>query len=86
MNGKKVKIDKVLQPWRGKTLTLQGQITLINTLVIPQFIYLLMAFPSPETSFFKGFEHNIFRFLWNNKPDKIKRQYVYNSYENGGLN
>ncbi len=45
-----------------------------------------MALPSPETSFFKTFEQKIFKFLWNNKPDNIKRQYIYNSYENGGLN
>lgn len=80
------KSEKVLQPWKGGNLTLQGKVTMINTLVIPQFIYLLMALPSSETSFFKTFEQKIFKFHWNIKPDKIKRQYIYNSYENGGLN
>lgn len=80
------KIEKVLQPWRGNILSLQGRVILINTLVIPQFIYLIMTLPSPEASLFKFIEQKMFKFLWNNKPDKIKRQYVYNSYENGGLN
>lgn len=46
------KIEKVLQPWKGRNLTLQGKVKMINTFIIPQFIYLLMALPSPEASCF----------------------------------
>lgn len=28
----------------------------------------------------------MFKFLWNNKSDKIKRQCIFNSHGNGGLN
>lgn len=80
------KADRILQPWRGNSLTIQGKVTLINTLVIPQFTHLLMLLPSPSMKFFKHFEQKMFKFIWNNKQDKIKRQYLYNSYDNGGLN
>lgn len=80
------KADRILQPWRGNSLTIQGKVTLINTLVIPQFAHLLMLLPSPSIKIFKHFEQIFFKFIWNNKPDKIKRQYLYNSYDNGGLN
>ena len=29
------KTEKIIQPWKGKALSLQGKITLINALVIP---------------------------------------------------
>lgn len=80
------KAEKVLQPWRGNILPLQGRVILVHTLAIPQFIYLIMTLPSLEASFFKFIQQNIFKFLWNNKSDKNKWQYVYNSIENGGLN
>ena len=43
-----VKIDKILQPWRGKYLSMYGKIALINSLVIYQFTHLLMVLPTPD--------------------------------------
>ena len=82
---RKHKIDKILQPWRGKYLFIYGKIALINSLVISQFTHLPMALPTPDDSFFKSYEQKIFRFIWDAKPDKIKRAYLYNEYELGGL-
>lgn len=80
------KVDRIFELWRGNFLTIQEKITIINTLVIPQFVYLLMILSYPNITFFKYFEQKIFKFIWNNKLDKIKRQYLYKSFENGGLN
>ena len=44
-----------------------------------------MELPTPDDSFFKSYEQKIFRFIWDAKPDKIKRTYLYNEYELGGL-
>ena len=33
----------------------------------------------------KTYEKVIFKCIWNGKPDKIKRSYVFNTRENGGL-
>ena len=41
------KIDKILQPWKGKYLYLW------NSLVISQFTYLLMVLPTPSELLFK---------------------------------
>lgn len=59
--------------------------TLINFLVTSQFTYLFMALPTPSESFFKTYEQKVFKFIWNDKPDKVKRVYLYNDYEFGGL-
>jgi hypothetical protein len=33
----------------------------------------------------KEIEKKCFKFIWNGKPDKIKRNWIINSYERGGL-
>jgi hypothetical protein len=33
----------------------------------------------------KEIEKKCFKFIWNGKPDKIKRNLIINSYERGGL-
>lgn len=84
-NSKLEKIEKILMPWKGNYLTIYGKITIINSLVVSQFTHLLIALPSPKEHLFKLFEQKIFKFIWNNKPDKIKRAYLYNEYEVGGF-
>lgn len=46
------KIDKILLPWKGKALSLYGKVTLINTLIVSQFVHLFMSLPSPDKFFF----------------------------------
>lgn len=45
-------MDRIVQPWRGNSLTIEGKVTLINTLVISQFVYLMIILLSPNTFFF----------------------------------
>ena len=40
-----------------------------------------MVLPTPSDLLFKLYEQQIFNFIWNGKPDKIKRAYLYNEYE-----
>lgn len=85
-SNKLTKIDNILQTWKGKHLTIYGKIPLINSLVASQFTHLFMALPTPGEPFFKLYEQKIFKFIWNDKPDMVKRMYLYNEYESGGLN
>ena len=84
-NKKIIKMDKILMPWYGKSLSLYGKVTLINTLVVSQFVYLFQSLPSPDQGFYKIYETKIFKFLWNGKPERIKRKYIYNSHDRGGF-
>jgi hypothetical protein len=43
-----------------------------------------MALPTPDDYlFFKSYEQKIFNLIWNAKPDKIKRAYLYNENKLG---
>ena len=57
-------------PEQGEELPSVEVVT--KSLVIFQFIHLLMALATPDDSFFKSYEQKIFRFIWYAKPDKIK--------------
>lgn len=82
------RLDKILQlikTWEKRNLTIIGKIMIIKTLLIPQLTYLgnVMFFNKKQM---KELEHIIFSFLWNNKPDKVKRTTMIANYEKGGLN
>jgi len=62
-----------------------GKVTLVNTLIVSQFIFLLSSLPSPSSAFFDKYEKKIFKFLWRDGPERIKRKTMYNDYDQGGL-
>ena len=78
-------IKTTLNVWSCRTLTLYGKIVIIKSLIIPKLIYLLCIVPNPPESFFKIIQQLLFKFLWSNKNDKIKRCLLYNDYNEGGL-
>ena len=79
-------IQKTLKNWTLRNLTLIGKVTIIKTLIIPQLVHLFTSLPNPPNSFFKDIETEIFKFIWDNKNDKIKRGVLYCAKEDGGLN
>ena len=79
------KIEKILISWKFRNLTPIGRITVIKTLVIPKLNHLILTIPNPSVEFIIAFERKLFNFVWNNKPDKIKRNSVVQDYKNGGL-
>ena len=77
------KIDNLnikLDLWRGCKLSLFGKCLIAKTLGISQIVYSAsMLDISPRI------KKSIFSFIWNKKPDKIKRNIVCQDYINGGL-
>jgi len=87
------KIDKMernLIMWLHRGLTLLGKVVIINTFGISQLIYTMQVCEYYDDDL-KRIEGIIFKFLWNKKwignkaPDRIKRDIIKRSYEEGGL-
>lgn len=80
-------IETVLNQWAKRKLSIQGKMCIIKTLAMSQLVYLCSVLPTPpkKLDYEKQIEKLIFKFLWNEKPDKIKRKVLYNTKENGGL-
>jgi hypothetical protein len=56
---------------------------IIKALVIPIFTFVACVVPD---KYRKEIESKCFKFLWNGRPDKAKRNTVIGNFEIGGLN
>ena len=71
--------------WHHRKLTLLGKVTVIKTYALPKLIYPLTVLNNPPKHILDDINKTIFSFIWNDKPDKIKRNIVTQNYEIGGL-
>ena len=74
-----------LKQWQHRKLTLMGKITVIKTFALPKLIYPLTVLPNIDEVTIKDIIDSMFKFLWDDKPDKIKRKLITKDYKEGGL-
>ena len=79
------KLENITNIWKRRNLTLYGKVAIIKAHLQSQLVYQLSVLPSPPPSFLKRVQKTLFKYLWNNKPDKIKRTVIHNIREDGGL-
>ena len=77
-------IQNLLNSWKRRKLTLLGKITILKTLAMSKCNYLLQCITVTNEVLAK-LEHLFFKFIWNDKPDKIKRKQLIQNYDKGGL-
>ena len=80
------RLKSQLQVWYQRDLTPFGKITLVKTFALSQLVFLLSVLPNPPLSFLKVVEKTIFNFIWNGKPDKVRRTTLCLPTHLGGLN
>ena len=80
------KKQKVLNTsiWRQRDLTLKGKITIIKSLGISQILYVMNMLFVPKWVIVKS-EKILYNFLWNDKPEKIRRKTICAQIDKGGL-
>ena len=78
-------ISSLLKSWQHRKLTLLGKITVIKTLASPKIIHLLTALPNLPESKLNNLNSIFYNFIWNSKPDKIKRNTMIGHFMKGGL-
>ena len=74
-----------LKQWSHRKLTLMGKVTVVKSYALPKLIYPLTVLENPSTQIIDNLQKEIFKFIWNNKPDKVKRSILFQGYEYGGL-
>lgn len=52
---------------------------------LPKFIYPLTCLPNPPTETIQYIQRLMYNFIWDDKPEKIKRNTLNPNYERGGL-
>ena len=73
-----------INKWKNRKLTPFGKISIIKSNILSKGIHVMTSLPTPETFLSKA-NSLLYSFLWNNKPDKIKRTTICHYFSNGGL-
>ena len=76
-------IKKLINIWSSSGLPIYGKVTIINSFLIPKFVYVCSLLPTPKEIVNK-LNQLLFKFLWNG-TDKVTRVSVIGDYEIGGL-
>ena len=79
------KIQSLIKIWSCRHLTLKGRVTIVNSLLIPQMLYIASVLHIPKWALTK-FKTMITNFIWSNKPAKIKYTTLIAPINQGGLN
>ena len=78
-------LEKTLNGWKGRKLTLLGKKNIVKTLGLSKLIYNASILPIPK-HFVKEINKIAFNFIWQGKPAKVKRSTVIREKKCGGLN
>ena len=81
------KIDNLnanLATWRSCQLSIFGRCLIVKSLGISQFVH-SVAVLDIQNDYIVKIQSLIFKFIWKEKQDKIKREVLYQDYESGGL-
>ena len=73
------RMRKSILHWKRRNLTVLGKITVVKTILLSKFTYLLLSIPS-SAIFIKNLESIIFEFIWNGKIDRISRNQLVKDY------
>ena len=63
-----------------------GKITVIKSLALSKLVHLLTALPNLTQSRLNELTSLFYNFIWNNKPDRVKRNTLIGDITQGGLN
>ena len=74
----------VLVKWKDRKVSIAGKINIVKSLVTSKLVYAMTNLPSPDQDYWKEVNHLLYKFLYNEKSEKIKREILIGPYETGG--
>ena len=78
-------VYKDISIWKRHKLTTIGNISVFRYFILSKLTNLFSVLPDPPEDILKSLKQKSFEFIWNSKRDKVKRNIVIKSYEEGGL-
>ena len=78
------KVKTILYIWNCRSLTLFGRCLITKSLGISQLVHTISNLDVPQ-EYLRAVNSVIFKFIWKNKKDKIKRKLMFLDYDQGGL-
>jgi hypothetical protein len=79
------KMNSLFLSWSKRNLSILVKVLIIKALSTPIFTFIVSSCVIPE-KYKKEIESiKCFKFIWNEKPDKVKRNTLIGEFEKGGL-
>ena len=84
-------IEKTIQDWSKRDLSIHGKILITKTFLMSQLTYIMQSIGIPE-SVLKKINTLLYKFVWQRKYsnrrafEKVKRKVMESDYDKGGLN
>ena len=79
-------IKKLYSSWLYRHLTPLGRVTVIKSLGLSKLTHVALVCPHMDEKQMEELEKMSFKFLWKDKPDRIRRVVAMLATEKGGLN
>ena len=83
-NLKLQKLQTNLDLWSARDHTLFGRVLIIKSLALSHLVYSASNLNVPQ-EIMPMIKTKLFKFLWKNKKDKIKREGLYQDRDKGGI-
>ena len=82
---KLAEIGKLFKCWTFRQLSPLGRITIIKSMALSKLSHVAMVCPLLDHNILKDLKKMAYNFLWNNKPDRMKRCETELPLDKGGL-
>ena len=79
-------IEKLYNCWLYRNLSPFGKITVIKAMALSKLSHIILVCPHLDENYLDQLTKLSFRFLWGNKPDRVKRVEAILPISKGGIN
>jgi hypothetical protein len=73
-----------MNSWKKRNITMIGKIMIAKSLIIPNITY-VASVTNIDKEYVSKFKTIIYKFIWNDKREKVKRETMNKNYLEGGL-
>ena len=84
-NDKMSEIRRLYKVWSKRQITPLGRIAILKSLILSKLIYLWLLLPNPPNRIVDEIQKDIYKFVWNNKLDRINRKTSVKNLNKGGI-
>ena len=79
-----LKSEKIMNSWKKRNITMVGRIMIVKSLIIPNITY-VKSVTNIDNEYVSKFKTMIYKFIWNDKREKVIRETMNKNYIEGGL-
>ncbi len=76
-------IDKLLERWKQRGLTILGKVLIVKALIIPKLVHNFTLLKTPD-GILARIEKVLYKYIWN-KKERIKRNTIISGIDKGGI-